>query len=162
VPGKKSMMNSCQGGGDREKKHQTVWCCKVQFNNWTKAVDKLCQEKLHTPTHATYIQFQLLKLVLNMSCHSGACGNATLAPTQCWMSAQYASSPVLLIPISVTGEVSHRPPIKLVHDDIMHFPHTFRFLFSFCFLTHSFYQVLPHSVFICIVLSAIFSHPTPY
>lgn len=122
------MMNSCQGGGDREKEHQTVWFWKVQFNNWTKAVDKLCQEKLRTPTHTTYIQFQLLKLALNMSWHRGAWGNATLAPAQCWMSTQYPPSPALLVPISISGEVSHRPPIKSVHDDIMHLSSTFNFV----------------------------------
>lgn len=123
----KSMMNSRQGGGGREKEHQTVWCCEVQFNNWTKAVDKLCQEKLHTPTHTTHTQFQLLKLAPNVSWHSGAWGKATPAPAHCWISVQYSPSPALVVPVSVTGEVSQRLPIKSVHYYVMHLSSTLRF-----------------------------------
>lgn len=82
---------------------------------------KLCQEKPHTPTRTTHTQFQLQKLALNVSWHSGnAWGNAIISAAQCWMPAQqYAPSPALLVPMPVTEEVSHRPQIKSAHDDRM-------------------------------------------
>lgn len=152
-------MNSCQGRGGREKEHQTVWCCEVQFNNWTKAADKLWQEKLHTPTHTTHTQFQLLKLALNVNWHSEAWGNATLAPAHCWISAQYSPSLALVVTISVTGEVSQRLPIKSVHGWLCYasFQH-FEVLLSSCLLPHSSY----HGLLYCQPWLIIFSPTTLY
>lgn len=153
---KKKHDDSCQWGGGREKEHQTVWCCKVQFNNWTKAVDYLCQGKLHTPTHPTHIWFLLPKLALNMSSHSGAWGNATLASAQCWEFAQY-------LPYwgGVTQAASESGPWWYYGPSSQ----DFQVLFSPCLLIPGLTQDLPHSVFVWIMLIAmhtIFSHLFPY
>lgn len=131
----------------------------AKFSNWTKAADKLCQEKLHTPTHTTHIQFLLLKLALNVSWHSGAWGNATRAPAQCIISAQCPPTPWSQ---SITGKVSHRLPIKPAQNDITnHLFSTFRFCSPLACWSIVCTKA-SHTALYCQPWLITFSHPTPY
>lgn len=150
----KSMMNSCQGREDREKEHQTVWCCKVQFNNRTKAADKLCQKK-NSHSH-TYNPHTVLVTEAGPKLWVG-----TVEPgeTQQFLQLNVVclhNNILLSLPFWYTNFLLGRYHTGHQQNHFVSVLYIFLALpcfILFCLLAHSLYQGLSH--FVCIVLLAL-------